>query len=171
MKSSKLEPGDLVLVQIKGFQEKHKITDQWEKDSYEVVKQRQNGLPVFVVANNGHKLFLLHYQHEIESNVDNVGKFDGKRTPEENQDDVHMSDLEDQPVYKGPQTQSHTKALMKANLLINECFQADGMLLPVIPIARREPISLLVGHFLYLQAVCVYNLFYDLVSAGKHLSS
>ena len=48
-KSFKLEPGDLVLVRKKGFQEKHKIADHWEKDPYEVVKQRQDGLPVFVV--------------------------------------------------------------------------------------------------------------------------
>ena len=71
-KSSKLEPGDLVLVRKKGFQEKHKIADHWEKDPYEVIEQRQDGLPVFVVANNGHEqilhhnmLFLLHYWHEI----------------------------------------------------------------------------------------------------------
>ena len=49
-KSSKLEPGDMVLVRKKGFQEKHKIADCWEKDPYEVVKQRQDGLPVFVVS-------------------------------------------------------------------------------------------------------------------------
>ena len=52
-KSSKLEPGNLVLIQKKGFQEKHKISERWEKDPYEVMKQRQDGLPVFVVANNG----------------------------------------------------------------------------------------------------------------------
>ena len=52
-KITKLEPGDLILVRKKGFQEKHKIADQWEKDPYEVVKQRQDGLPVFVVSNNG----------------------------------------------------------------------------------------------------------------------
>ena len=52
-KSSKLEPGDLILAQKKGFQEKHKILDRWEKDPYEVVRQRQDGLPVFVVANDG----------------------------------------------------------------------------------------------------------------------
>ena len=41
--SSKLEPGDLVLIQKKVFQEKHKILDIWEKDPYKVVKQRQDG--------------------------------------------------------------------------------------------------------------------------------
>ena len=52
-KTLKLEPGDLVLVQRKGFQEKHKILDRWESDPYEVIKQREDGLPVFVVTNNG----------------------------------------------------------------------------------------------------------------------
>ena len=47
-------------MQKKGFQEKHKITDHWEKDPYEVMKQRQDGLLVFVVANNGHKRVLHH---------------------------------------------------------------------------------------------------------------
>ena len=36
-----------------GFQEKYKIADNWKKDPYEVVKQRHDGLPVFVVLNNG----------------------------------------------------------------------------------------------------------------------
>ena len=52
-KCSKLEPVDLVLVRKKGFQEKHKILDRWKWDPYEVLKQRQDGLPVFVVTNNG----------------------------------------------------------------------------------------------------------------------
>ena len=53
VKTSKLEPGDLVLVRRKGFQEKHKILNRWESDPYEVIKQREDGLPVFVVVNNG----------------------------------------------------------------------------------------------------------------------
>ena len=36
-KTSKLEPGDLVLVRKKGFQEKHKISDRWESNPYEVI--------------------------------------------------------------------------------------------------------------------------------------
>ena len=105
MKSSKLEPGDLVLVKKNHLQEKHKIADIWEEDPYEVIKQRQDGLPVFVVGNNGHEqilhcnmLFLLHYQHEIKSNIDNIGEFDNKMTLEQIQDDVHVNDPQDQPV-------------------------------------------------------------------------
>ena len=81
-------------------------------------------------------LFLLHYWHEIESNIDDIGKFDDKQTPEQIQDDVQVSDPEYQPIYQGPQTQSPTKALMKANLLMNECFQVDEMFSPAVPISR-----------------------------------
>ena len=115
-------------------------------------------------------LFLLHYRCEIGSNIYDIGEFDNRKTPEQIQDDFQMSDLEDQPAYKGPQTRSHTKALMKANLIMNECFQVDEMFLLVMLTARREQISPLVGHFLYLQAACVYNWFYDLVEARALLS-
>ena len=109
-KTSKLEPGDLVLVWRKGFQEKHKILDRWESDPYEVIKQREDGLPVFVVTNNGREqvlhhnmLFPLNYRRKIESNTNNLGKSE-RTAPEQIQGDAEMSDLEDQPVYQGPQT-------------------------------------------------------------------
>ena len=73
-------------------------------------------------------LFPLNYQCETESNIDDTGEFDGEGTLEHIQDDVHMSALEDQPVYRGPQTQSHAKALMKTNLIMNKYFQIDNML-------------------------------------------
>ena len=86
-------------------------------------------------------LFPLHYQHETESNIDNNGEFDSKGTPEQIQDDVHMSDLDDQSVYEGPQTHSCTKALMKANLIMNEYFQIDETFSLATLIARRKLIS------------------------------
>ena len=151
----------MALVRKKGFQEKHKIADYWEKYPYEVVKQKQDGLPVLVVSNNGQErvlhhnmLFLLHYQCEAESNIDDIGEFDSEGTPEQIQDDVHFHDLEDQPVYEGPQTRSHTKALIKANLIMNKYFQIDKTFSPATSIARSELIGSLVGHFLYLQAAC-----------------
>ena len=47
-----LEPGDLVLVKWKGFTLKHKITDKWETEPYEIVSQRSDGLPVYTVMRN-----------------------------------------------------------------------------------------------------------------------
>ena len=130
-----MKPGDLVLVWKKGFQEKHKISDRWESHPYEVIKQREDGLPVFVVVNKGQEqvlhcnmLFPLNYRHEIESNIDDLGESDRKIAPEQIQGDAEMSNLEDQPIYQGPQTRSHTKALMKTNLIMNECLETDSVL-------------------------------------------
>ena len=173
-KTSKLEPGNLVLVRRKGFQEKHKILDRWESDPYEVIKQREDGLPVFVVVNNGRErvlhhnmLFLLKYRREIESNIDNLDESD-RTAPEQFQGDAEMSDLEDQPVYQGPQTQSHTKALMKANLIMDECFKTDNAFEPS---HEKETLSSLVNQFLFLQAACIYNFICDVIETGAHLSS
>ena len=51
-KSSKLLPGNLVLVKKKGFTSKHKIADKWETEPYEIVSQRSDGLPVCTVVRN-----------------------------------------------------------------------------------------------------------------------
>ena len=173
-KTSKLEPGDLVLVRRKGFQEKHKISDRWESDPYEVIKQREDGLPLFVVMNNGQEqvlhrnmLFLLNYWREIESNIDDLGESD-RTAPEQIQGDAEMSDLEDQPVYQGPQTQSRTKALMKANLIMSKCFETDNAFEPS---HEKETLSSLVNQFLFLQAACIYDFICDVIETGAHLSS
>ena len=155
-KCSKLEPGDLVLVRKKGFQEKHKISDRWEQDPYEVVRQRQDGLPVFVVTNNGKEQVLhcnmllpLNYHHEIGSDVDGKGEPELLLTPEQIQDDVTLSDLDDQPIYQGTQTRSQTKALMKANLVMNKCFHIDETFQPEKVTICREPICSLIVQFCF----------------------
>ena len=112
-------------------------------------------------------LFLLHYWCEIESNIDDLGESD-RTAPEQIQGDAEMSDLEDQPVYQGPQTQSHTKALMKANLIMNECFKNYNAFEPSHEI---ETLSSLVNQFLFLQAACIYNFICDVTETGSHLSS
>ena len=165
----------MVLVRKKGFQEKHKILDRWESDPYEVIKQREDGLPVFVVTNNGRErvlhcnmLFPLNYRCVIESNIDDLGKSDRKIAPEQIKGDAEMSDLENQPIYQGPQTRSCTKALMKENLIMNECFKTDGAFEPC---HGKETISSLVNQFFFLQAACIYNFICDMIETGAHLSS
>ena len=79
-----------------------------------------------------------------------------------------MSDLEDQPVYQGPQTRSRTKALMKANLITKECFKNDN----AFELSHeKETLRSLVNQFLFLQATCVYNFICDVIETGAHLSS
>ena len=77
-----------------------------------------------------------------------------------------MSDLEDQPVYQGPQTR--TKALMKANLIMNKCSKNDNAFEPSREI---ETLSSLVNQFLFLQVACIYNFICDVNETGAHLNS
>ena len=51
-------------------------------------------------------LLPLNYHREIGSNVDGKGESEILLTPEQIQDDVTLSDLDDQPIYQGPQTRS-----------------------------------------------------------------
>ena len=143
-----------------------------------VVRQRQDGLQVFVVTNNGREQVLhrnmlppLNYHCEIGSNVDDKGESEILLTPEQIQDDVMSSDLDDQPIYQGPQAQSRTKALMKANLVMNECFHIDEMFQPERATTCREPLHSLIVQFLFLRATCIYNLVCDLFEKGAHFSS
>ena len=44
-----LHPGDRVLVKILQFDGKHKLSDKWEDDAYEVIEQPNPEIPVYVV--------------------------------------------------------------------------------------------------------------------------
>ena len=87
--SSKLLPGDLVLVKKKGFASKHKIVDKWETEPYKIVSQRSDGLPVYIVVRNDKErthcnmLFLLGLQHDTESILDDTGESEDSRNPVE----------------------------------------------------------------------------------------
>ena len=109
-------------------------------------------------------LFPLNYHREIESDVGSNGESEKLKTPEQIRSEVIESDLDDQPLYQGP----HTKALMKANLIINECFQVDDTFQLA---SETESVSALIGQFLFLEASCIYNFVCDLIESGEHLSS
>ena len=89
-------------------------------------------------------LFPLNYHHGLESDIGGNGESEKLPTTEQIWDGVTMSDLVDQPVYQGPETQSHTKALMKANLVMNECFQADEKFQPASMTTCKESMSSLI---------------------------
>ena len=87
-RSSKLEPGDLVLVKQKGFTLKYKIADKWETEPYEIVSQRSDGLPVYTVMRNGcektltrNMLFPLDLRHDSGSILSNLAEFENKENP------------------------------------------------------------------------------------------
>ena len=132
------------MVKKKGFTSKHKIADKWETEPYEIVSQRSDGLPVYMVVRN-------------DREVDNFPIVDGEV---------------DQPVYEGPQTQSHTKQLMRANVLMDQMFDVtsgeifdditDIIEMPDKPVESiRNPIL----QFWYQQAFTVYMVCCDLAEA------
>ena len=134
VRCSKLLPGDLVLVKRKGFTSKHKIADKWESEPYEIVSQSSDGLPVYTVMKNDRErtlhrnmLFPLGLQCETESVLNDIGGSANSGNPVPEQvDNFPTSDGEvDQPAYKGPQTWSHTRNLMKANILMDQMFDVE----------------------------------------------
>ena len=93
--------------------------------------QRSDGLPVYTVVRNDRErtlhhnmLFPLALWCDIESTLNDMGKSDVLGNPViEQVDNFLVNDSEvDQPVYEGPQTQSHTRQLMKANTLMDQMF-------------------------------------------------
>ena len=56
----------------------------------------------------------------------------------ENQSDSIEDSLEDQPIQQGPMTHSHTKAMMKANLLMSEHFDTDNSFCPKETVQSEE---------------------------------
>ena len=88
----------------------------------------------------------------------------GNPVPEQ-VDNFPASDGEiDQPIYEGPRTRSHTRNLMKANILMDQMFDAhesfDTISIP------RESIRDQILKFWYQQVFTVYMVCRGLAEAG-----
>ena len=87
-------------------------------------------------------------------------------------DNFLISDGEvDQPVYEGPQTQSHTKKLMKANILMDLMFDVDYVHISeadnVVDLVQlTKSLRDLILQFWYQQVFTVYMVCCDLAEAG-----
>ena len=183
-KCSKLEPGDLVLVKQKGFTLKHKIADKWETEPYEIVSQRSDGLPIYTVMRNDRErtlhrnmLFSLGLRCNSESILSNLAEFENTENPDLDQVDNFSNDdgEVDQPVYEGPQTQSCTRKLMKANTLMANLFDIQSNevcdeILEVLIVEEEPTESLkdLILEFWYEQVFMFYRVCCDLAEAGAH---
>ena len=71
---------------------------------------------------------------DIEGILDGIGESENSGNPVSVQvDNFPVSNGEvDQPVYEGPQTQSHSKKLMKANILMDRMFDIDHIQIPEV---------------------------------------
>ena len=111
--------------------------DRWEKDYYEVISQKPNGIPVFVIKSLGkdkrertlHRNMLYPLSFQVQSEHEQHDDVDHESLVGDQLESVDDS-LEDQPIQQGPMTCSHTKALMKANLLMFEHFGIDNSFCP-----------------------------------------
>ena len=119
------------MVRQKGFTGKHKVADRWEKDYYEVISQKPKGIPVFVIRSLGKdkRERMLHRNMLYPLIYEQHGDVDHGSLVEDQSESVDDS-LEDQPIQQGPMTHSHTKALLKANLLMSEHFGIDNGFCP-----------------------------------------
>ena len=105
-----------------------------------------------------------------------MAEFENLENPDLSQvDNFSKSDGEvDQPVYEGPQTRSHTRNLMKANVLMNNLFDVQsGEICDEIPefiMVDDKPKSLkdLILEFGYQQVFMLYCVCCDLAEAGTH---
>ena len=114
-------------------------------------------------------LFPLGLWRDTESILTNIGESEklGKPVPEQ-VDIFPTSDGElDQPVYKGPQTRSHTRNLMKANILMDQMFDVADSSSNNIHV-QSESIQDLILEFWYQQVFTVYMVCCDLIEAGTH---
>ena len=165
VRCSKLEPGDLVLMRRKGFTVKHKIADRWENIPYKVIRDKIDGIPVFEVESthdqkrrvvHRNMLFPIKFNiySDIDSNLDAV--VDGGSAKESVDLENVDSTSEGVPTYTGPQTRSRTKALMKANVLMEKHFMVDEPLNVNVysPDELSTDLVTSLRSFVYLQYKC-----------------
>ena len=106
VRCSALVPGDLVLVHVRAFKGKHKVSDWWECFSYEAIRCIRDDLPVYKVRQKDSNLpsWVLHQNMPIpliqrqESELSEVVPMDSHLADGSNSDNVHS------PGHTGPVT-------------------------------------------------------------------
>ena len=74
----------------------------------------------------------------IQSEDEQHGDIENESLDENQSHNIIDESLEDQPTQQGPLTHSHTKALMKANLLMSEYFDIDKSFCPKETVQSEE---------------------------------
>ena len=91
--------------------------DRWQKDYYEVISQKPNGIPVFGIRILGkdkrermlYRNMLYPLSFQVQSEPEQHDDVDYESLVKNQSEGVDNS-LEDQPIQQGPMTRSHTKA-------------------------------------------------------------
>ena len=108
-------------------------------------------------------LFLLGIQHDTEGILDDIGESEHFGNPVLVQvDNFPISDGKvDHPVYDGTQTQSHSRKLMKANILMDQMFDIEQSPFPEV-VESPESLRDLILESWYQQVFTVYKVCWDL---------
>ena len=122
-------------------------------------------------------LFPLGLRCDSGSILSNLAEFENTKNPESNQVDNFSNDDGEVylPVYEGPQTQSHTRKLMKANTIMANLFGiqsnevcdeiSEVLMVEEVP---TESLKDLILEFWYKQVFTFYCVCCDLAEAGTH---
>ena len=153
VRCSVLAPGDLVLVCIKAFKGKHKVLNQWESVPYEVVRHIRDSLPVHKVRqrDSNQQSWVLHQNMLILLNQCCKSESSKIIPVDLCLVDSSCSDNVSSSCHTGPVTHSQTKlqGLLKANLLMNECFEIS------VNFTRMKPhsysLKTLIADYFWLQ--------------------
>ena len=129
VRCSVLSTSDLVLVHVKAFKGKHKVSEQWKNVPYEVVRCIRDNFPVYKVIQKDsdlqsqvpHQNMLIPVIQCHESESSKVVLLDSCLVGSSNSDNNSL------PSLTGPVTHTQTKSqgLLKANLLMNVCFESS----------------------------------------------
>ena len=107
------------MVRQKAFTGKHKVADRWEKDYYEVISQKPNGIPVFVIKSLGKD----KRERTLHRNMFYPLSFQVQSEHEQHDDVDHVSLCRDQ-------SESVDDSLEDQNLLMSEHFGIDNSFCP-----------------------------------------
>ena len=123
-------------------------------------------------------LFPLALRRDSGSILPNLAEFENTENPESNQVDnfSYNGGEVDQPIYEGPQTQSCTRKLMKANCLMADLFDIEtgkicddvSDVIVVVSEVNDKSIRDLVFEFWYKQVFTFYCVCRNMAEAGAH---
>jgi hypothetical protein len=158
-----VQPGDRVLVKIVAFDGKHKIADRWEEESYQILRQPNPDVPVYVVIREDgtgrlrilHRNLLLPIGHidpdeRSQATKKPIPKPRQKKTQlnqeehqeeltnteEEVKEDTNLSDSEDEIYFQIPVPVTKTTHRDEQNVIVERA-AAPRMVEPV-PEPERE---------------------------------
>ena len=119
IRTSKLYPGDLVMVRQKAFKSKHKIKARWQNELYTVEHQPDPKIPIYRVKGETHGYETQIHRNLIFPIATRERIEDELKLMKDNENSDSETDYESaqEEEYRGPMTRSRTRRLNAKSLL------------------------------------------------------